>query len=592
MTCFLPFMLGQSAISDWQTMLWTIIVLAAITSLLGGWLWYTLILATLAAVVGVAQPPQGASLFFGLMMALVMGIAESFKVSSRVITGIEFVPIDKSTGHAKGFKMPPDALYRCGTNIAATVLPPFFSLTYLITGTSTFWLIATTVSSSTGLLLWLGICPHGNHRIWRAIAFVMGILVPTLVIVGSIGGAEPYVIGDRMRDWIEKVSLSFNGLFVLLLMRGRTVLRELFRPWPPQIFLTRRACAIILLTISNTLLLVVSILERIAGDSGLGSELQNRALWLLIVYMAISMTCAAFIITRSPEQTEAAQSPPAGEGREPSARPTGSMRGQLVGALVSGRPSTSIIALVLTGTIIAKSSSTHLFFAFLRATPIFLVTWAGFILNDAYDWEKDRSSGKRRPIAEGLISRSSAVFLGCFALLMAISIELAVGAQVSLFVLAGVSCAVVGYSPFAFRVPLLKAFYTAALTCAPVYYGCSIAGTRCPSVGYLVLGGFMVGREILADVRDIDEDLAVGLKTVAHRLGRARSLRVGWSAMWIGAMCMLVLVGTPTGLALALGMILSLAASLLTSLRRGITEFTYSRLAMLLGALALSGLVR
>lgn len=258
---------------------------------------------------------------------------------------------------------------------------------------------------------------------------------------------------------------------------------------------------------------------------------------------------------------------------------------QLVNALRSSRPSISILAGTLAAGIIERFSPSGLATAFLRAVPIVLVTMAGFVFNDIVDRRKDMLSGKNRPLAIGTLAARFALQYGLLLTVVAVSIEVIIGNASSILCLVLASAGVVAYSHFAKNFPLLKEFYTAALCCIPLYYATAIVGLIPHLDLVLPLFLFISGRELLLDLADLEGDLAYGIRTLPSYIGRAPSIWLGWSTMWVSAIYLAIRSQT-TGTLVASILLLALLMSSNVLFRyRARTALGATRLAMAFGVI-------
>jgi geranylgeranylglycerol-phosphate geranylgeranyltransferase len=159
-----------------------------------------------------------------------------------------------------------------------------------------------------------------------------------------------------------------------------------------------------------------------------------------------------------------------------------------------------------------------------------LAAMAGFALNDYCDVERDRVNHPHRAIPSGRLSPWVALVAGIVLLLGATAAAVYAGGgplQLGLFTLT--LAGVLHYNAFTARAPQLKSLYSAALSTMPVLYITLVLGYD--RVYWLVPGAsllFLVGRELLMDVRDLRGDRRAGLVTLPMRLGPGRTSRVAF----------------------------------------------------------------
>ncbi|HEX3810318.1 MAG TPA: UbiA family prenyltransferase [Rhizomicrobium sp.] len=167
----------------------------------------------------------------------------------------------------------------------------------------------------------------------------------------------------------------------------------------------------------------------------------------------------------------------------------------------------------------------------LAALPIAFITMAGFLLNDIFDEKRDLHKGPRKPIAFGSVARSSAQIATIALVVSGIALAVLTSHAGSVFVIVSSVIGVFLYSPIARRVPVLKGAITAILCCTPFLYASALTGVQFPAAYYFLLTLFIVGRELLLDVRDFQWDRASGMKTLVEYLTPTVSQIFGWVLM-------------------------------------------------------------
>lgn len=201
--------------------------------------------------------------------------------------------------------------------------------------------------------------------------------------------------------------------------------------------------------------------------------------------------------------------------------------------LSTGRPITSLLVGFCTLLLVSKNKGLE-FGVFFRILPIILITLMGFIANDVMDVEKDIYAKKDRFITTGRLSVADAFFSIFILILVSVFIEVIYGDNFSFMVLSLAIIGVIMYSPFSHKYPIFKGVWTALLSCSPLIYAQAIVHRSIPCYIYSLVVVFIVGRELLLDVRDYDGDFAYGMKTIPYYLGFKKSVIISWVAM-IGA---------------------------------------------------------
>jgi 4-hydroxybenzoate polyprenyltransferase len=214
---------------------------------------------------------------------------------------------------------------------------------------------------------------------------------------------------------------------------------------------------------------------------------------------------------------------------------------------------------------------------------------AGFIVNDVCDRPKDILACVQRPIAMGLISSAEGVVGSSLLFTMAFCVTPLLGRSVLiLFFTAG---AVVAYSTFARRFPILKGVYTALLCCAPLAYGAAIGGGEFAITVYAALICFICGREIYLDVRDVAGDSRFGLQTIPVLIGILAAKRMAIGLMIAGGLFTLIVVRSTTGYVAAASSLLLLGAVLTWPGIELHRRLELTRIPIFLGAIALASTV-
>lgn len=257
----------------------------------------------------------------------------------------------------------------------------------------------------------------------------------------------------------------------------------------------------------------------------------------------------------------------------------------------SARPWVSAIAAVLALAVTCFYNGSIDAWQGLRVIPIALVTMVGFLANDIYDRKKDVLSGAQRPIALGKLRPLSAILALITLASLALMLEMYLGDLRTNICLLATLSAVLLYSPIAARAPLLKEVYTAGLCVMPLVYGAAISGSAIPAPPYFIIAAFVIGRELILNVMDLDGDLAVGLRTIPSYLGKRTSTFSGWLLM-IASSSLLAL--TPSSEIMRLLGVLTVSMLLLCFIlyrTNSRAAMTMTRIPMLTGAIIVASLI-
>lgn len=223
----------------------------------------------------------------------------------------------------------------------------------------------------------------------------------------------------------------------------------------------------------------------------------------------------------------------------------------------------------------------------LHALPICLVTMAGFVMNDIFDVDKDRKSGKPKLVAIGLVSTRSARLFSWLLSLAAILVAIVTNRELSAAIIGVSLFGVALYSAVAKNLPLAKGLATAVLCCAPFAYAAELSGIHFPLQLYAFLIVFIVGRELLLDVRDFEGDWASGIRTLVWYIGLPFSRVIGWALM-VASLGFGVFYTTGLGEYFFVGALASLGLCGWIYLRNENLGLAWSRLTLLVGVIAVA----
>ena len=151
------------------------------------------------------------------------------------------------------------------------------------------------------------------------------------------------------------------------------------------------------------------------------------------------------------------------------------------------------------------------------------------VANDYFDRDLDARSKPWKPVAGGLISARSAAALALA--LSGVSVALAETLDVGGFLLAllGLACGL-AYDARLKRTVFSAAPYMVAIPTLPLWVWLTLGAWR-PVLWWLLPVGALIGLALHLQntVADIEDDAAAGVLGLAHRLGAAWSMRIGWA---------------------------------------------------------------
>lgn len=144
---------------------------------------------------------------FGFFMTMVMGVSESWRLTTRLRENIDYVPptVYDNVETAKN-------LHLAGTNIATCLFLPCFLLTIMHPSTNIFYPFATFLFLVGQYLMWFTLKSKWNYKIWNIVGLVFGFLFPLIIAGGiSASGPTPFRIKNIFQD--IKVQLAIVALF-------------------------------------------------------------------------------------------------------------------------------------------------------------------------------------------------------------------------------------------------------------------------------------------------------------------------------------------------------------------------------------------
>jgi 4-hydroxybenzoate polyprenyltransferase len=471
---------------------------------------------------------------FGVLMTLVMGVSESWRVSTRIRDDVEYGPpgvYDQSDTN----------LYLSGTNLAASLFLPFFLVTFLHPSTTSLYLAGVLVLLCLQFILWFVFSSKWTHAIWSVLGLSFGLALPFLISIGTNFNVKAPFAHEALNipsffDVGGPITIFIGYASYLGGWAKIPLLRNLF-PVPNinvRYFLGLRPCLALTGLSASVVLIIISfvppILEITQGLGSVGDFFLARTRLLQVIYLVIIIVCAftLFVKTNGSDDADAKTKKEPSNALEMESKTSAInfVADSLKSLIISGRPTTAFLVGIVAWLIIVLNSSYHPILAALRVVPIVLVTMVGFILNDIFDLEKDRFSGKDRPIVAGRLSISLAkkgmVCLCCLAMLWE-GVFFSINSFLIVFVaLLGVFL----YSPFSHKAPLVKGLWTAILTCTPMFYAESVSQIEIPLYLYGLLIVFVIGRELLMDVKDYEGDRRYGLRTIPYYVGLNRSTKI------------------------------------------------------------------
>ena len=477
---------------------------------------------------------------FGVLMTLVMGVSESWRVSTRIRDDVEYGPPGV-------YDLSDTNLYLSGTNLATSLFLPFFLTTFLHPSTTSLYMCGVLVLLCLQLMLWFAFSSKWTHAVWSALGLGFGLALPIIVTAGTnFSVKEPFAYAalniPSFFDVGGPITIFIGYVSYLAAYLKIPLFRNLFPKVNVRYFLDVRPCLALTGMSASVVLIIISfvppILENTQGLGSIGDFFLARTRLLQVIYLVTIAVCAfiLFIMTngRSDASSEANDKPLNTTNSEGEKNVNASKFSIVKSLVISGRPTTSFLVGFFAWLIIALHASYNPVLAALRVIPLVFITMVGFILNDIFDFDKDKFCRKDRPIASGRLEIATAkkgiVYL-CGLAMFWEGLYFNFNAFLIVFIaLIGVFL----YSPFSHKAPILKGLWTAILTCTPMFFSESVSQIDIPPYLYGLLIVFVIGRELLMDVKDYEGDLRYGLKTIPYYCGVKRSVRIATILMASG----------------------------------------------------------
>jgi geranylgeranylglycerol-phosphate geranylgeranyltransferase len=178
------------------------------------------------------------------------------------------------------------------------------------------------------------------------------------------------------------------------------------------------------------------------------------------------------------------------------------------------------------------SSTSNIQYSIIHSLPILTISMSGFVINDLHDIEKDKTNHPNRPLPSKKISPVVACIL--YFVLLALSLAL-IKANVEppytyiyLLLLIGL----INYNYVVAYIPSLKDFYVATIGIFPLFILSSLLPGRGHVPVIICLFLFLLGREMLMDIEDLDGDG----ETLVKKIGVAKSTYIAFGVKLVGSL--------------------------------------------------------
>ena len=156
-------------------------------------------------------------------------------------------------------------------------------------------------------------------------------------------------------------------------------------------------------------------------------------------------------------------------------------------------------------------------------------------LNDWADRDRDRLTGRAKPIAEGRVSSAAALRVAAFGAMLQVAASLPLGI-LALLLGAAASGSAVAYNLWLSRTPLSVLPYLVSFGLLPLWIA---AGMDVPlervAAAPLLVGPFAAAAHLANTLRDFDTDARIGSRNLTQVLGRVPAFAIAFGlAMAVG----------------------------------------------------------
>lgn len=184
-------------------------------------------------------------------------------------------------------------------------------------------------------------------------------------------------------------------------------------------------------------------------------------------------------------------------------------------------------------------------FSFMQTLPFIVMLSGEIALNDCCDYEKDRISKPHRPLVKGCVDVRHAMIaaIGMIVLSMLLGVMVYRDTLLRMGCFLIVTTVLAAYNLKHPLVAMLKTVITAAMTVLTLSFVYTF--TTFGRVQQFFLGAaffFILGREMLMDIRDIEGDNYNGYKTIVVRWGVRCVARLSFASFLISAIFTVAMV--------------------------------------------------
>lgn len=208
-------------------------------------------------------------------------------------------------------------------------------------------------------------------------------------------------------------------------------------------------------------------------------------------------------------------------------------------------------------------------YAIVIVLPFFLLLCGEIALNDVCDIEKDRINKPQRPLVSGSLSVRTGFLLAITCILIAgvLGAILYYDNLWRIIIFYGLLVILSCYNIPSRIMPLIKAFITAGATILSLSFLLTFNSLQQPVLSLSSAFTFILGRELLMDIRDYDGDRQNGYITIAITVGKEKTFLGAITCFGLSMiLCMAMVLRNLSPLRLFAGILVLLTTSLLVVL--------------------------
>lgn len=589
-TCFVPFSFGW-AISgnqiDFNVLFLAagyVVTLKIVASWLNvsmGWLVGGQFAAILAFLIGVRLSSEELfiAVLYGTLITLSMGVSETAKRAHLASEKSTYTP----PGEGRDYLL-------AGANWASIVFPLLLALIPILRDDMPLLPVLIIVAIQS--LQWFLVDGNLSKTIYYLCLFI-GFLLPVAIASVTLFNIPPTFVSGENGENIG-IFLGLIALTVAILLATKII------PIPnfSEIDLKNRSfldyknrflfflCSLFALMLLSVF---VALGIRAISDGDIAINKAYEIMWFCVV-MIIIISVIYYLKSKSMGGCEASLEKFIDEA-EMEDNSNSDTFSKIKYVLVSSRPSTSMIAGVLVFSIVYKASLFTVFDSICLGLAYVFLTMYGFVINDVFDYEKDKKAGRSRPIAMDLLKREDGLRAAFALLIFPFLVSLFYYESKSFSVLLSAVVLLFMYSYISRNYPITKGIITSILCLSPILYSTSMIGYSASNTAYAAIFIFIFGRELFLDSKDYDGDKLSALKTLPYYFGVGNSKAASWTLMFAGTGLFLFSKLSAFGCFLAIFAFATLLISFLASFKNEEFSMTFSRLTMLSGAFLFSFMI-